>query len=76
MRAECHMAFTKLLPIDVEPAFLLPILHNLDDEIGLEYSGGNGSEVPDKDRRRYARLLFVRLWMFFREEGLTEGGAS
>ena len=78
MRAECHLAFLKLLPGDFsfQHQVLKPILYNLDHEVGLEFVGQNGIDVEDKHRRRYARLLFERLWKLYIDEGLSRNGGD
>lgn len=72
LRTLTHMEFIRCLPEDIDPGFLLPILHNLDQVIGFD-AKQVGEDVPEKQRKRYASHLFRRLWDIYKDE---EGGGK
>ncbi len=68
MRYHSHLKFIGCLPYDVDPGFLLPILHNLDKEIGFNTKGIDGKDIPDSQRRIWAKRLFKLLWEIYKDE--------
>ncbi len=68
LRSVTHMEFIRRLPHDVDPGFLLPILHNLDKVVGFDMEH-IGKDLPEKQRRIYANHLFSRLWDIYKDEG-------
>ena len=71
LRSLTHMEFIRRLPEDVDPGFLLPILHNLDRVIGFDVRGV-GTDVPEKQVAIWANHLFLRLWDIYKDEEVKD----
>ncbi len=68
LRTQIHQEFCRYLPEGIDPDFLQPVLHNLDQAIGFTLEMV-GKQVPKNAVQHWGEELFKLIWRGYETEG-------